>query len=107
MPPALARSGWIMSTACRSTSLLKSSFRKMSSPILTGEDIFLKEDFNKLVDLQAVDMIHPDLASAGGILETKKIGDYAQERAVASLICFSRWGNCQGTMSSIQASWCF
>jgi L-alanine-DL-glutamate epimerase-like enolase superfamily enzyme len=58
-------------------------------PILTGEDIFLKEDFNKLVDMQAVDMIHPDLASSGGCLETKKIGDYAQERGVAMAMHFA------------------
>ena len=52
-------------------------------PILTGEDIYLKEDFIKLIDMGAVDMIHPDLASAGGLLETKKIGDYAMEHGVA------------------------
>ena len=32
-------------------------------PILTGEDIYLKEDFIKLIDMGAVDAIHPDLAS--------------------------------------------
>ena len=58
-------------------------------PILTGEDIYLKEDFNELVDMQAVDMIHPDLASSGGCLETKKIGDYAQERGVAMVMHFA------------------
>jgi L-alanine-DL-glutamate epimerase-like enolase superfamily enzyme len=52
-------------------------------PILTGEDIYLKEDFIKLIDMGAVDMIHPDLASSGGLLETKKIGDYAMEHGVA------------------------
>ena len=58
-------------------------------PILTGEDIYLKEDFNKLVDMGAVDMIHPDLASSGGLLETKKIGDYAMERGVAMAMHFA------------------
>ena len=52
-------------------------------PTLTGEDIFLKEPFMELCEKHAVDMIHPDLASAGGILETKKIGDMAQEHGVA------------------------
>jgi L-alanine-DL-glutamate epimerase-like enolase superfamily enzyme len=55
-------------------------------PILTGEDIFLKEEFIKLIDMGAVDMIHPDLASSGGLLETKKIGDYAMEHGVAMAI---------------------
>jgi L-alanine-DL-glutamate epimerase-like enolase superfamily enzyme len=58
-------------------------------PILTGEDIYLKEDFNKLVEMGAVDMIHPDLASSGGLLETKKIGDYAMERGVAMAMHFA------------------
>jgi L-alanine-DL-glutamate epimerase-like enolase superfamily enzyme len=55
----------------------------IETPTLTGEDIYLKEPFIKLCDTHAVDMIHPDLASAGGILETKKIGDYAEEKGVA------------------------
>ncbi len=58
-------------------------------PTLTGEDIYLKEPFMKLIDARAVDMIHPDLASAGGILETKKIGDYAQEHGVAMAMHFA------------------
>jgi len=69
--------------------LLKQIKDSTDTPILTGEDIFLKEDFIKLVDMQAVDMIHPDLASAGGILETKKIGDYAQERGVPMAMHFA------------------
>jgi L-alanine-DL-glutamate epimerase-like enolase superfamily enzyme len=34
-------------------------------------------------------MIQPDLASAGGILETKRIGDYAEERGVAMAMHFA------------------
>ena len=37
----------------------------------------------------AVDMIHPDLASSGGLLETKKIGDFAQEHGVAMAMHFA------------------
>ena len=58
-------------------------------PTLTGEDIYLKEEFIKLIDARAVDMVHPDLATAGGILETKKIGDYAEERGVAMALHFA------------------
>jgi L-alanine-DL-glutamate epimerase-like enolase superfamily enzyme len=39
--------------------------------------------FKKLIDAHAVDIIHPDLVSAGGILETKKIADYAEEAGIA------------------------
>jgi L-alanine-DL-glutamate epimerase-like enolase superfamily enzyme len=55
----------------------------IETPTLTGEDIYLKEEFIKLCDSHAVDMVHPDLVSSGGILETKKIGDYAEEKGVA------------------------
>jgi L-alanine-DL-glutamate epimerase-like enolase superfamily enzyme len=58
-------------------------------PILTGEDIYLKEEFIRLIDMGAVDMIHPDLSSSGGLLETKKIGDYAMEKGVAMAMHFA------------------
>ena len=58
-------------------------------PILTGEDIYLKEDFNALVAMGAVDMIHPDLATSGGLIETKKIGDFAMEHGVAMAMHFA------------------
>ncbi len=61
----------------------------INTPTLTGEDIFLKEEFIKLIDARAIDMIHPDLASSGGILETKKIGDYAEENGIPMMMHFA------------------
>ncbi|HET6542282.1 MAG TPA: mandelate racemase/muconate lactonizing enzyme family protein [Chryseolinea sp.] len=55
----------------------------LETPTLTGEDIFLLEYFKPLIDNHAVDIIHPDLASSGGLLETKRIGDYAEEKGIA------------------------
>ena len=55
----------------------------VTTPICTGEDIYLKEGFLPLFKARAVSVIHPDLASSGGILETKKIGDLAQEYGIA------------------------
>ncbi len=52
-------------------------------PTLTGEDIYLKEGFRDLIEKRAVDMVHPDPVSAGGYLETKRIGDFAQENGMA------------------------
>jgi L-alanine-DL-glutamate epimerase-like enolase superfamily enzyme len=71
------------------TELLKKITDSVEVPILTGEDIYLKEEFAKLVDAKAVDMIHPDLASSGGILETKKIGDMAMEGGVPMAMHFA------------------
>ncbi len=55
----------------------------VDTPICTGEDIYLKEGFADLFGRRAIAVVHPDLASSGGILETKKIGDLAQERGIA------------------------
>ena len=71
------------------TDLLKQIKDSTTTPILTGEDIYLKEPFMKLIDVGAVDMIHPDLASSGGLIETKKIGDYAMEHGVAMAMHFA------------------
>jgi L-alanine-DL-glutamate epimerase-like enolase superfamily enzyme len=53
------------------------------TPICTGEDIYLKDGFKDLFEQQAISVCHPDLATSGGILETKKIGDLAQEHGIA------------------------
>jgi L-alanine-DL-glutamate epimerase-like enolase superfamily enzyme len=57
-----------------------------ATPICTGEDIYMLGGmlggFKSLIDDRCVDVIHPDLVSAGGILETKKIGDYAEEAGI-------------------------
>ena len=53
------------------------------TPIATGEDCYLLDDFKPLLDARAVGVIHPDILTSGGILETKKIGDYAQKKGVA------------------------
>ena len=50
-----------------------------TTPTNTGEDIFgLEDGFRPLIDNHAVDVIHPDIESSGGLLETKKIADYAE-----------------------------
>ncbi|MBQ9776114.1 MAG: mandelate racemase/muconate lactonizing enzyme family protein [Lentisphaeria bacterium] len=53
-----------------------------TTPIGTGEDMYLKESFLPLLRSGALAVIHPDLLTAGGILETKKIGDLAEEYGV-------------------------
>jgi len=71
------------------TDLLKEISSAVDVPILTGEDIYLKEPFMELCRAHAVDIIHPDLATSGGILETKKIGDGAQELGVPMAMHFA------------------
>ena len=71
------------------TDLLKEIKEHIDVPLLTGEDIYLKEGFLELCKNHAVDLIHPDLATSGGILETKKIGDMAQEYGVGMCMHFA------------------
>jgi L-alanine-DL-glutamate epimerase-like enolase superfamily enzyme len=56
----------------------------LTTPTCTGEDIYmLRGGFRELIDQRAVDIIHPDIATSGGLLETKRIGDYAEEHGIA------------------------
>jgi len=71
------------------TDLLKQISDQSPTPILTGEDIYLKEGFQVLCANHAVSKIHPDLATSGGILETHKIGDMAWEYAVPMAMHFA------------------
>lgn len=61
----------------------KTITQALETPTNTGEDIYLLKDFKPLIDIHATDIIHPDLASSGGLLETKRIGDYAEEHGIA------------------------
>lgn len=60
--------------------------RTTTTPLCTGEDIYLKENFKPLLEHQAVAYVHPDILSCGGILETKKVGDAAQDYGIAMAI---------------------
>ena len=53
-----------------------------TTPLGTGEDIYLKEDFKPLLESRALAVVHPDLLTAGGIMETKKVGDMAEDYGV-------------------------
>lgn len=57
-----------------------------TTPICTGEDIYLKEDFRRLIEAGGVSIIHPDILTCGGALELKKIADIADENGVAVAI---------------------
>jgi galactonate dehydratase len=46
-------------------------------PILAGEKLEMVSGFRPFLDHQAADIIHPDLAFAGGFTGTRKIADYA------------------------------
>jgi L-alanine-DL-glutamate epimerase-like enolase superfamily enzyme len=83
----------------------------LETPTCTGEDIYmLKNGFKPLIDSHAVDIIQPDLATAGGLLETKKIGDYAEDNGIAmslhmagSPVCFMANVHCAAATQNVLA----
>ncbi len=51
--------------------------RKTSTPIHTGEQIYLRQNFKELIERHAVNIIGPDPADIGGIAELKWVAEYA------------------------------
>lgn len=60
--------------------------RAQNTPLGTGEDIYLKENFLPLLQSGSLAVVHPDVLTAGGIGETKKIGDLAESYGAAMAI---------------------
>ncbi len=52
-------------------------------PIATGERLFTRWDFKRLLQTGGVDIIQPDLSHAGGLTEVKKIASMAEAYDVA------------------------
>lgn len=46
-------------------------------PIATGENLFTRQSFRPFIEKQACDIIQPDAQKCGGLLEMKKIADWA------------------------------
>tara|TARA_E500000331_G_scaffold306895_2_gene311476 strand:+ start:445 stop:1602 length:1158 start_codon:yes stop_codon:yes gene_type:complete len=57
--------------------------RSTSIPIATGERLFSRYDFKRLLTLGAADIVQPDLSHAGGITESRKIASMAEAWDVA------------------------
>ena len=57
--------------------LFKGLTQATSTPIHTGEEIYLRENFKELIETQAVNVIGPDPEDVGGIAELKWIAEYA------------------------------
>ncbi|MCB1122762.1 MAG: mandelate racemase/muconate lactonizing enzyme family protein, partial [Verrucomicrobiae bacterium] len=55
------------------------------TPTLNGEDIFGFDGFRPFIEARAMDIVHPDMATSGGIRETKKICDYAYLFGIKSM----------------------
>lgn len=47
------------------------------TPICTGENFYTRHGFRELIQSQATDIVTPDIAKAGGLLESKRIAELA------------------------------
>ena len=58
-------------------------------PIAGGEDLYLWDEFRPFIENRAVDIIHPDLLTSGGMGETKRIADYAERYGIPTALHFA------------------
>jgi D-galactarolactone cycloisomerase len=74
--------------------------RRSRIPIAAGECEYLRHGFLRLFERSCVDIAQPDPCAAGGITETKKIGDLAQTYGVD--FAPHCWGSCVAVATSLQ-----
>ncbi|MBR2388768.1 MAG: galactonate dehydratase [Clostridia bacterium] len=68
---------------CENMEVFKEIAACCNIPIATGERLFTKYDFKRLLQAGGVDIIQPDLSHAGGLTEVKKIASMAEAYDVA------------------------
>lgn len=68
---------------CDNMELFPEIARSCNLPIATGERLYSRWDFKRLLNIGGVDIIQPDLSHAGGLTEVKKIASMAEAYDVA------------------------
>jgi len=63
--------------------------RAINVPTAAGEELYLWDGFREMIEKRAVDIIHPDLLTSGGMLETKRIADYAERYGIPTALHFA------------------
>jgi L-alanine-DL-glutamate epimerase-like enolase superfamily enzyme len=58
-------------------------------PTAAGEELYLWEGFRPFIEQRAIDIIHPDLLTSGGMAETKRIADYAERYGLPTALHFA------------------
>src|SRR5438552_2849442 len=73
-----SRPGWVEEPVPpENLAALKKAAEHIRIPVATGERIHTRHEFRELLELQAADVIQPDITHFGGILETKKLAAWA------------------------------
>ncbi len=58
-------------------------------PVAAGEEWYLWDGFREFIEERAIDVIHPDLLTSGGMAETKRIADYAERYGIPTALHFA------------------
>jgi L-alanine-DL-glutamate epimerase-like enolase superfamily enzyme len=53
-------------------------------PISTGENLYTRDGFRRLIEIQGCDIVHIDIPKSGGLLESKRIHDLADNYYIAT-----------------------
>ncbi|MEQ7126036.1 mandelate racemase/muconate lactonizing enzyme family protein [Actinopolymorpha sp. B11F2] len=61
----------------------------ISTPTAAGEELYLWDEFQPFIEERAMDILHPDLLTSGGMLETKKIADYGERFGLTTALHFA------------------
>ncbi len=56
---------------------------QINIPVVTGEELYLKQEFKTAFEKRAADIINPDIGACGGILEIREIAAMAETYHVA------------------------
>ncbi|WP_436923924.1 mandelate racemase/muconate lactonizing enzyme family protein [Halosimplex amylolyticum] len=74
----------------------------VATPTITGEDLYTVDGFRPLIESGAVDVVGPDLLTAGGIRETKRICTFANQHGMPANLHFA--GSPVGFAASVHAA---
>jgi len=58
-------------------------------PICAGENLYLLDGFREPIETHAFDILHPDLLTSGGMLETKRIADHGEAHGIPTALHFA------------------
>jgi L-alanine-DL-glutamate epimerase-like enolase superfamily enzyme len=72
------------------------------TPSLGFEDLYSFQNYRPFINQRAIDIVHADMETSGGLLETKKIGDYAYRYGIQTM--FHHAGSPVGAMASVHCA---
>jgi L-alanine-DL-glutamate epimerase-like enolase superfamily enzyme len=58
--------------------------KAVNVPICTGENLYTRDGFRRLIEIQGCDIVHLDIPKLGGLLEAKRIHDLADGYYIAT-----------------------